>query len=154
MGKKHFRFFQTAETGNRTPNSCVKGSGANHYPRAPALEGKKTFGLPGLYKYSSALLQGHCVFISVLDERAHYRIWAAHYQKKHVFFSAQRALHCSRFPKKQLIPGDKKHSEKNKFISGDKNIFFSYVHFRLFFPSPSLTFFQIDQKFFLFCRPQ
>ena len=26
-----------AETGNRTPNSRVKGSGANHYPRAPAL---------------------------------------------------------------------------------------------------------------------
>ena len=36
MGKKHFRFFQTAETGNRTPNSGVQGSGANHYPRAPA----------------------------------------------------------------------------------------------------------------------
>ena len=37
VGKKHFCFFQTAETGNRTPNSGVKGSGANHYPRAPAL---------------------------------------------------------------------------------------------------------------------
>ena len=36
MGKKHFCFFHTAETGNRTPNSGVKGSGANHYPRAPA----------------------------------------------------------------------------------------------------------------------
>ena len=36
MGKEHFCFFQTAETGNRTPNSGVKGSGANHYPRAPA----------------------------------------------------------------------------------------------------------------------
>ena len=36
MGKKHFCFFQTAETGNRTPNSGVKGGGANHYPRAPA----------------------------------------------------------------------------------------------------------------------
>ena len=36
MGNKHFCFFQTAETGNRTPNSGVKGSGANHYPRAPA----------------------------------------------------------------------------------------------------------------------
>ena len=31
-----FCFFQTAETGNRTPNSGVKGSGANLYPRAPA----------------------------------------------------------------------------------------------------------------------
>ena len=36
MGKKHFCFFQTVETGNRTPNSGVKGSHANHYPRAPA----------------------------------------------------------------------------------------------------------------------
>ena len=33
MGKKHFYFLQTAETGKRTPNSGVKGSGANHYPR-------------------------------------------------------------------------------------------------------------------------
>ena len=38
MGKKHFCFFETAETGNRTPNSGVQGSGANHYPGAPALE--------------------------------------------------------------------------------------------------------------------
>ena len=36
MGKKQFCFFQTAETGNRTPDSGVKGSGVNHYPRAPA----------------------------------------------------------------------------------------------------------------------
>ena len=35
MGKKHFGFFHTAETGKRTPNSGVKGSGVNHYPRAP-----------------------------------------------------------------------------------------------------------------------
>ena len=41
MGKKHFCFFQTAETGNRTPNSGVKGNGANHYPRAPALSNEK-----------------------------------------------------------------------------------------------------------------
>ena len=41
MGKKHFCFFQTAETGNRTPNPSVKGSGANHYPRAPARAGLK-----------------------------------------------------------------------------------------------------------------
>ena len=38
-GRNIFCFFQTAETGNRTPNSGVKGSGANHYPRAPALYG-------------------------------------------------------------------------------------------------------------------
>ena len=36
-GRNIFCFFQTAETGNRTPNSGVKGSGANHYTRAPAL---------------------------------------------------------------------------------------------------------------------
>ena len=35
-GSSIFRFFQTAETGNRIPNSGMKGSGANHYPRAPA----------------------------------------------------------------------------------------------------------------------
>ena len=37
IGKKHFCFFQTAETGNRAPNSGVEGSGADHYPRGPAL---------------------------------------------------------------------------------------------------------------------
>ena len=36
-GRNIFCFFQTAETGNRTPNPGVKGSGANHYHRAPAL---------------------------------------------------------------------------------------------------------------------
>ena len=35
-GRNNFVLFQTAETGNRTPDSGVKGSGANHYPRAPA----------------------------------------------------------------------------------------------------------------------
>ena len=35
-GRNIFCFFQTAETGNRTPDSGVKGSGANHCPRAPA----------------------------------------------------------------------------------------------------------------------
>ena len=39
-GGKTFCLFQTAETGNRTPNSGVKGRGANHYPRAPALRPK------------------------------------------------------------------------------------------------------------------
>ena len=38
MGKKHFCFFQTAKTGKRNPNSGLKGSGVNHYPRAPALK--------------------------------------------------------------------------------------------------------------------
>ena len=36
-GRNIFCFFQTAETGNWTPNSGVKGSGANHYTRAPAI---------------------------------------------------------------------------------------------------------------------
>ena len=49
MGKKHFCFFQTAETGNRTPNTGVKGSGANHYPRASALVGKYSFMLEFFY---------------------------------------------------------------------------------------------------------
>ena len=37
-GRNIFCFLQTAETGNRTPNSGVKGSGANRYPRATARE--------------------------------------------------------------------------------------------------------------------
>ena len=45
-GRNIFCFFQTAETGNRTPDSGVKGSGANHYPRAPALNVSYT--LPSL----------------------------------------------------------------------------------------------------------
>ena len=44
MGKKLFCFFQTAETWNRAPDSGVKGSGANHYPRAPALLKYKSIG--------------------------------------------------------------------------------------------------------------
>ena len=43
MGKKHFCFFQTAETGNRTANSGAERSGANHYPRAPALLSRGSF---------------------------------------------------------------------------------------------------------------
>ena len=39
-GRNNFCFFQTAETGNRTPDSGVKGGGANHYPRAPAQQTK------------------------------------------------------------------------------------------------------------------
>ena len=35
-GRNIFCFFQTSETGNRTPDTGVKGSGGNHYPRAPA----------------------------------------------------------------------------------------------------------------------
>ena len=40
-GEETFCFFQTAETGNRTPNSSVKGSGSNHYPRAPARHSRR-----------------------------------------------------------------------------------------------------------------
>ena len=60
MGKKHFCFFQTAETGNRTPNSGVKGSGANHYPRAPALNMEK----PAATKNR---LNMHCCRIHQID---------------------------------------------------------------------------------------
>ena len=44
-GRNIFCFFETAETGNRTPNSGVKGSGANHQPRAPALKPFQNFRL-------------------------------------------------------------------------------------------------------------
>ena len=55
MGKKHFCFFQTAETGNRTPNSGVKGSGANHYPRAPA---RKPLGVKPCYRQQGLTPRG------------------------------------------------------------------------------------------------
>ena len=45
-GEETFFFFQTAETGRRTPNSGVKGSGANHYPRAPAFDGLRLSSTP------------------------------------------------------------------------------------------------------------
>ena len=35
-GEETYFVSLTDETGNRTPNSGVRGSGANHYPRAPA----------------------------------------------------------------------------------------------------------------------
>ena len=57
MRKKHFCFFETAETGNRTPNTGVKGSGANHYPRAPALQVSKTGKLVGLLEDLSRRLK-------------------------------------------------------------------------------------------------
>ena len=58
MGEKHFCFFQTAETGNRTPNSSVKGSGANHYPRAPARR---------LSRWASRwCVDSHLIFASVV----------------------------------------------------------------------------------------
>ena len=42
LAKDYFKNTRkTAETGNRTPDSGVKGSGANHYPRAPALSKKR-----------------------------------------------------------------------------------------------------------------
>ena len=44
-GRNIFCFFETAETGNRTPNSGVKGSGANHHPRAPAQRFYEASGL-------------------------------------------------------------------------------------------------------------
>ena len=51
MGKKQFCFFQTANTGNRTPNSGVKGSGANHYPRAPRTIEKKCTAVMTLFLF-------------------------------------------------------------------------------------------------------
>ena len=54
-GRNIFCFFQTAETGNLTPNSGVKGSGANHYPRAPALRAWKWQQNVFINFYSSAV---------------------------------------------------------------------------------------------------
>ena len=64
MGKKHLGFFQTAEPGKQTPNSGVKGSGANHYPRAPALIPMSTALLVYFYSYFINLLS-NCINIEV-----------------------------------------------------------------------------------------
>ena len=53
-GKETFCFFQTAETGNRAPSSGVKGSGANHYPRAPALDRLRLSTLPLTHRFSES----------------------------------------------------------------------------------------------------
>ena len=71
-GEETFCFFQTADTGNRTPNFSVKGSGANHHPRAPSqmltckLPSKhKTF-VQHLYNVgpTSSTLVHHCTNIT------------------------------------------------------------------------------------------
>ena len=51
-GRNIFCSFQTAETGNRAPNSGVKGSGANHYPRAPARPVSQTINKPNVLSMS------------------------------------------------------------------------------------------------------
>ena len=61
-GRNIFVFFQTAETGKRTPNSCVKGSGDNHYPRATARLSDATQGDRNYFeflKWSLLLLKYH-----------------------------------------------------------------------------------------------
>ena len=71
MGKKHFCFFQTAETGNQTRNSGVKGSGANHYPRAPALSRQKEArSLPMPYSYFK-WIQGFFIVQSTTGSTIH-----------------------------------------------------------------------------------
>ena len=60
------------------------------------------------------------------------------------FFCSARALDCCRFRKKQSIWEIKKHSEKTKFISRDKNIFPAMFFFMFFL----LVFFVAFNNFF------
>ena len=59
-GGKHFCFFQTAETGKRTSNSSVKGSGAN-CTKAPAHDIKREMLV--FFLYSFILYQSICFAI-------------------------------------------------------------------------------------------
>ena len=54
-GRNIFCFLQIAETGNRTPNSGVKGSGANHYPRVMK---KKSLGITNLLSIITWIVAG------------------------------------------------------------------------------------------------
>ena len=67
MGKKHFCFFQTAETGNRTPNSGVKGSGDNHYPRAPAQVGLVADSLHEAFQTQFIIITGDISLVQPKD---------------------------------------------------------------------------------------
>ena len=70
--------FQTAETGNRTPNSGVKGSGANHYPRAPALPIRMR-----TYPYSThdVRLDFFTGFVSGMESKEHVEHFVKKYKK-------------------------------------------------------------------------
>ena len=72
-GRNIFCFFQTAETGNRTPDSGVKGSGANHYPRAHALLGCKQPGLVYIIKCNFMPLIWLCSVVMQLACQAPHR---------------------------------------------------------------------------------
>ena len=61
-GRNIFCLFQTAETRNRIPNSGVKGSGANHYSRAPALR---------LSKHKTLTWCFFCSWAGVVDDGSH-----------------------------------------------------------------------------------
>ena len=90
MGKKHFCFFQTAETGNRTPNFGVKASGANHYPRAPAQVVTKgvtplSLGEGTVFKPNGEyVFRSNCHFLSASSRPILFRVMSP------VFFNTSR----------------------------------------------------------------
>ena len=83
MGKKQFCFFQTAATGNRTPDSGVKGSGVNHYPRAPAQLHKKAHFVSGNRHFCLHAPLSSYLMCSWLT----WFIWLFSYQIRRCFYS-------------------------------------------------------------------
>ena len=76
------------------------------------------------------------MFFSLFQMSAHIR-FRQRITKKTCVFSAQRAHWIvGDFEKNSQFREIKKHSEKNKFISGDKKTFSSYVFFARFFRRP------------------
>ena len=72
-------------------------------------------------------------------------------KKNMCFFCPSRALDCCRFSKKICLFREiKNHSEKKKFITGDKKNIFPAMFFFLFFSSPSSIFFSNRSKVFYF----
>ena len=55
IGKKHFLFLWN----RRAPNSGVKGSGANHYPRAPAHAYKYSASVANFERMSNTFIRKH-----------------------------------------------------------------------------------------------
>ena len=89
-GRNTFCFFQTAETGNRTPNSGVKGSGANHYPRAPAPLNEKTHLFLRQYPILLIIFNWTRIFFCY----AVFLITFGKYNLKVAFFSGQPEWDC------------------------------------------------------------
>ena len=85
-GRNIFCFFQTAETGNRTPSSGVKGSDANHYPRAPAQQETVTQCSGNVWPAGSQTVSQHYTNIGLtVKQSVAISLWFCRKRRKAIF---------------------------------------------------------------------